>query len=495
MFDQLLEGVAHGWHEGRIIKFFDRLQTRGKPESWIEWLESFGTKVLAKSVPDRELAARMLLFGQTVQSSPSLKNFGLLAYQIGHQLIGNNDGDSVWEYSEIEIVNDVPPSPADWQDLTSTEAAVWEYEETSLPNFSTQDNIPQEIDSSIAEISQISTDLSPSSSNLELVETPQQLESDSVDRTPAMPASLDDNIAQDVGDLDSSSVVDEISPLSDLSAAEPIDSSETSTEIVSHDNSISEPTPEIFDDLASSPIISSSNSTNIEQNLNLSPALANENVEANIPNLTPEQLLWILQQDANLIAQMSAQLNIDTTDPKMLIQTSIERYNSDRSSNEQKNLELAESWFELGLKQANLDNMEEAIAAWDKAIAINPNLASAWHNRGSALGHLSKFTEAIDSFDKALEIDPQDAQTWNDRAHALLKLKRWSEAIESWDKAIDIYPNFYQFWYNRGYALEKLGRSEESIASYEKALQMQPDVLSINNRYSKLLENMTELDR
>jgi tetratricopeptide (TPR) repeat protein len=489
LFDQLLEGVAHGWHEGRIVKFFDRLQTRGKPELWIDWLERFSAKVLAKSVPDRELAARMLLFGQTVQSSPSLKNFGLLAYQIGHQLIGGNDGDSVWEYSEIEIVNNAPPTPADWQNLTSTEEAVWEYEETSLSNFSTQDFTSQEINNSIAEISQISDELSTSSSNLEFVESPQQPE------TSTTPAPLDDAIAQNISDLDLSSFVEEISLSPDLTEAEAIESFETNTQIVSQDNTNSEPTSKIFDEITSSSPIISSVSTNVEQNLNLSPIVANENVETNIPTLTPEQLLWILQQDANLISQMSAQLNIDTTDPKLLIQTAIERHNSETRTEEQKNLELAESWFELGLKQANLDNMEEAIAAWDKAIAINPNLASAWHNRGSALGHLSKFTEAIESFDKAIEIDPQDAQTWNDRAHALLKLKRWSEAIESWDKAIDIYPNFYQFWYNRGYALEKLGRSEESIASYEKALQIQPDVLSINNRYIKLQENMTDFDR
>jgi tetratricopeptide (TPR) repeat protein len=489
LFDQLLEGVAHGWHEGRIVKFFDNLKTRGKPDLWIDWLERFGAKAVAKPIPDRELAARMLLFGQTVQSSPSLKNFGLLAYQIGHQLITNNGEDSVWEYSEIEVVNDIPPVPEDWQNLTPADENVWEYRETSLPNSPIQDT-------TLEEISQTSTDVSLSTNNLEFVESLQQPELNSVDRTSAIPAPSENVITQDVGELDLASFTEEIPLSPNLAEAESSESPEANTEIVSQENILNKSTPEISDEIASSsPIISSFDSTNIEQNLNLSSAIASENVNAEIPNLTPEQFVWVLQQDANLIEQMSAQLNIDTKDPKLLIQTLIDRHNSDRGDNEQKNLELAESWFELGLKQANLDNMEEAIESWDKAIAINPNLASAWHNRGSALGHLSKFTEAIESFDKALEIDPQDSQTWNDRAHALIKLKKWSEAIESWDKAIEIYPNFYQFWYNRGYALEKLGRSEESIESYEKALRIQPDVLSVNNRYSKLLENMTDLDR
>jgi tetratricopeptide (TPR) repeat protein len=473
LFDQLLEGVAHGWHEGRIVKFFDRLKTRGKSEPWIEWLERFGTKVLTTSVPDRELAARMLLFGQTVQSSPSLKNFGLLAYQIGHQLISNNNDDPVWEYSEIEVVNDVPPVPADWQDVTPTEEAVWEDRETPLSNSPIQNNTSPKINSSIEEISQISADVPPSLSNVNFVESPQQTELNAVDQTSEISAEISSS-SSIIPSFDSTNVEQNLN----LSPA------------------IGESAQDILaDEMASTGNPPSSASLEIQSSESSSKAIVEENLGTEIPNLTPEQFLWILQQDANLIAQMSAQLNIDTKDPKLLIQTLIDRQNPNRKGDEEKNLELAESWFELGLKQANLDNMEEAIKSWDKAIAINPNLASAWHNRGSALGHLSKFTEAIASFDKALEIDPQDAQTWNDRAHALLKLKRWSEAIESWDKAIEIYPNFYQFWYNRGYALEKLGRSEESIASYEKALQIQPDVLSVNNRYSKLLENMTDLDR
>jgi tetratricopeptide (TPR) repeat protein len=248
--------------------------------------------------------------------------------------------------------------------------------------------------------------------------------------------------------------------------------------------------PALADENIPSPsIIPVQTSTNIEQNFDSAQANANQKLEAEIPSITTEQLLWILQQDANLVEQMSAQLNLDTKNPQLLMQALIERLSTHGETEAQKNLALAESWFELGLKQANLGNMEEAIASWDRAIAINPNLASAWHNRGSALGHLAKFTEAIASFNRALKIDPQDAQTWNDRAHALIKLKKWEEAVASWDRALEIEPNCYQFWYNRGYALEKLGRSEESIASYEQALQMQPDVIFNNNRYINLLEN------
>ncbi len=472
LFDQLLEGVAHSWHEGRIINFFNKLDTRGKPELWLDWLQRFSLRVLAMPVPDRELAARLLLFGQIVQSSPQLNQIGLLAYEIGHQLITKYVGESRMETNSegasvalsVEVAN---------------EETVWEYAEADEAS-----PLPAPTFTPIAEIEgkevvweYVGVDEAPSLPEPTSIATTEIESSDSFwDDTPAQ---------------HENSVKPNLSEVSDLELT--VESAVPSETLTSHTEQ----------SLSASPIITERDSTKIERVADLSPEAisqgersANELTKEDIQNITPEQFIWILRQDANLVAQMSAQLGIATDDPQVIVQALLESLNTNEEPTEaQKQLELAESWFELGLKQANLGNMEEAIASWDKAIELNEHWAVAWHNRGSALGHLAKFTEAIASFDRALKINPDDAQTWNDRAHALLKLKKWDEALDSWERAIAIHPNFYQFWYNRGYVLEKLGRAEESIASYEKALQMQPDVLPVNNGYSNLLENKTESNR
>jgi len=64
LFNQLLEGISHGWHEGRVLKFFDQLQERGKAKPWVGWLERFGEKVLASPAPNLPLATRMMRFGE-----------------------------------------------------------------------------------------------------------------------------------------------------------------------------------------------------------------------------------------------------------------------------------------------------------------------------------------------------------------------------------------------------------------------------------------------
>ena len=59
-----------------------------------------------------------------------------------------------------------------------------------------------------------------------------------------------------------------------------------------------------------------------------------------------------------------------------------------------------------GVALRDLGRHEEAIAAFDKAIEIDPQCAKAWNNKGIALDKLAKHEEAKEAFEKALEINP-----------------------------------------------------------------------------------------
>ncbi len=123
LFSQLLEGVAHGWHEGRILKFFEQLEERGKQQQWVEWLERFGAKAQASSAPNLQLAARMIRLGELAQSFPAIKHIGETSYAIGRQLYNREAKSAVWEYEGPDVgeialptldeeMEAQPPSPA-----------------------------------------------------------------------------------------------------------------------------------------------------------------------------------------------------------------------------------------------------------------------------------------------------------------------------------------------------------------------------------------------
>jgi hypothetical protein len=66
----------------------------------------------------------------------------------------------------------------------------------------------------------------------------------------------------------------------------------------------------------------------------------------------------------------------------------------------------AQKWFSEGVALYEKGEYRRAVAAFDKAGAIDPSMAEVWNNRGLALVQLGKFDEALRSIEKALALDP-----------------------------------------------------------------------------------------
>lgn len=63
LFMQLLEGIAHGWQQSKVEKFFAELDDRTSEAQWVQWIRGFGERLLASPAPNQELALRMLALG------------------------------------------------------------------------------------------------------------------------------------------------------------------------------------------------------------------------------------------------------------------------------------------------------------------------------------------------------------------------------------------------------------------------------------------------
>jgi tetratricopeptide (TPR) repeat protein len=134
-------------------------------------------------------------------------------------------------------------------------------------------------------------------------------------------------------------------------------------------------------------------------------------------------------------------------------------------------------WFDRGVKLEHLGQHEEAIAAFDSAIAIAPGLAFPWYVRGNALYELGHYPEAIDCYKKALELDPDYADAWNNLGLSAFKLHHYTDALAAFDLAIARDPSNAFPWNNRGIVLRIQKKNEEAIAAFDQAVAIDPDYL------------------
>ncbi|BBC24087.1 tetratricopeptide repeat protein [Pseudanabaena sp. ABRG5-3] len=139
------------------------------------------------------------------------------------------------------------------------------------------------------------------------------------------------------------------------------------------------------------------------------------------------------------------------------------------------NPNYVKAWFNRGIAKGNLKRHKEAIADFDKVIELNPNHAKGWVNRGTAKGNLQRYEESISDYDKAIQINPNYAEAWSFQGGMKENLQRYEEAIADYDKAIELNPNYAQAWSFRGDAKENLQRYEEAIADHDKAIELNPN--------------------
>jgi tetratricopeptide (TPR) repeat protein len=140
----------------------------------------------------------------------------------------------------------------------------------------------------------------------------------------------------------------------------------------------------------------------------------------------------------------------------------------------------------ISTRQRRLD---EALASYDRALAVQPDHAEVLCNRGTTLHELRRFDEALASYDRALAGQPNHAVVLCNRGVTLYELRRFDDALASYDRALALRPDYAGALYNRGIALYQLDRFDEALASYDRALAVRPNYAeALRNRGNTLHE-------
>jgi Tfp pilus assembly protein PilF len=128
-----------------------------------------------------------------------------------------------------------------------------------------------------------------------------------------------------------------------------------------------------------------------------------------------------------------------------------------------------------------LGEVDAAIAAYDRALAIKADFLEVFYNRGTLLHQTNQLRAALESFDSALTINPSLVQAHCRRADILREMGRPQDAEASYGRAIALMPGNADAHAGRGVALMALGRPRDALTSFDAAIELRPDLARLHS--------------
>jgi tetratricopeptide (TPR) repeat protein len=141
----------------------------------------------------------------------------------------------------------------------------------------------------------------------------------------------------------------------------------------------------------------------------------------------------------------------------------------------------ADDWLNIAYGLSANGSYEEAIAAYDKVLEIDPDNYTALINKGHALEYLAlaQYNEALEITNEILEENPDDALAWQGKGAALSGLNRPGEddeayamSIEVLNKTLEKDPSDGEAWFLMGENYANMHDTEAALAAYDKVIEL-----------------------
>ncbi len=145
-------------------------------------------------------------------------------------------------------------------------------------------------------------------------------------------------------------------------------------------------------------------------------------------------------------------------------------------------------WARMGEAYDLAGRNDEAINAYQQAVAAKPDNAGYYNNLGNVLARAGKIEDAKAAYSKSAELDPPNAAlAWRNFGISLYQVGRMTDAVEPLEKATQADPKNAQGWYLLGACLvasadyKQVGDKMEvtlkpgTVEAYQKAVELDPN--------------------
>ena len=146
-----------------------------------------------------------------------------------------------------------------------------------------------------------------------------------------------------------------------------------------------------------------------------------------------------------------------------------------------------DAWIFLGIAHFRKREYDQALNAYNQAVAFEPDSSLAYNNLGSL--YLTLFlqkkdrdflSKAMDAFNQALRNNARMEAAYNGRGTAFKFSDKNEEAIADWKKAIDLQPDFIDPYFNIGITYLESGNKTAALYYLNTCLEKYSSQLSAN---------------
>jgi tetratricopeptide (TPR) repeat protein len=150
--------------------------------------------------------------------------------------------------------------------------------------------------------------------------------------------------------------------------------------------------------------------------------------------------------------------------------------------------------FAQGLDWHRQGMLEQALAAYEEALQLQPGCFEVLHHIGILAYQAGDHATAEQFVYAAIEADGSTAPVWNTLGNVMKAGGRLDAAVAGYAQALTIDPAYFDAHYNCGNALQALGRHEEALARYDSAIALDASVAQAWNNRAAVLQQLGLLD-
>ncbi len=154
----------------------------------------------------------------------------------------------------------------------------------------------------------------------------------------------------------------------------------------------------------------------------------------------------------------------------------------------------ASTLYRLGTLLVKSGQASKARAAFERALAMQPDLSEASNDLGALLAQSGDLEAAIERFRGALSATPDYPDALNNLGYALLQTGREQQARELYEKALKLQPDFPEALNNLGLILGRAGDLDRAEPYFRLALEKRPDYGEAANNLALVLVHRSQSD-